>query len=356
MDKKLKVGVIGYGTRGKGIVKNLLSLRNYKIVAICDIEEKYRKNIEDKNIFFLTDYRKLLEIDEIEAVFISTPQFTHKKITIDSFKAGKHVYCEKPMALTVKECDEMIKASKKHNRILMIGQQMRYHAHLNKMKELIEKGEIGRPVMLWIKEFRDPFPALWVYNYKKSGGMFVEKNCHHFDFFNWFSESSPLRVFASASCDVIKKVNGIKSEIFDNGWVIVEYENGIRAMLGICMFLGIRTEEEGKIGIHIREIGASGEKGIVRTEGTELGRNIEVRYSENKNRVLYEIKTDGNIPNPYNTDGNKGIFLKFYECVKRNIEPEVNGEVGKMAVVVAIAAEKSAREKRIVEIKEILKE
>ncbi|MCD6220631.1 Gfo/Idh/MocA family oxidoreductase [bacterium] len=356
MGDKLKVGIVGFGTRGRGIVNNILSIDEYEIIGVCDIRKELKEDVEKigKDVRFFTDYKKLLEQEDVEAIFISSPQFTHKEITLDSFKAGKHVYCEKPMATSIKECDEMIKGSKKYKKILMVGQQMRYHAHLNKMKEILDRGEIGKPVMLWIKEFRDPFPALWVYDYKKSGGTFVEKNCHHFDFFNWFSGSRPLRVFASASCDVIKEVNGIKSEIFDNGWVIIEYENGVRAMLGICMFLGIRTEREGKIGIHVREIGIAGEKGLMRTEGFELGKKIEVRYSENKNKLLYEVKTEGNIPTPYNQDGNKGILLKFYECVKRGGEPEVNGEAGKMAVAVSLAAEKSAKEKRVVKMEEIL--
>ncbi len=360
--EKIKVGIIGYGVRGKEMVRNIRENDTYQIMGISEIEEESLKEIkadpEFKNIEVYKDYRKLLEREEIEAVFIFTPQFTHKEIAINAFNSGKSVYCEKPLALTVKECDEIINASKKAGKVLMVGQQMRYHAHLNKMKEIIDKGEVGKPIMLWLTEFRDPFAKRWSFDKKKSGGLLVEKNCHHFDFFNWFVDSPPIQVFASGAQDVIHEYFGTKSDILDNAWVIVDYENGARAMLGICMFAGLpRKNYEPKTGVHMREIGVIGSKGMIRTEGFELGREkVEVRFSSNKNRVLYHIEGAGTIPNPYNGPGNRGILIRFAQCIREGIQPEASGEVGKLAVVVSLAAEKSVEEKRIVKISEILEE
>ncbi len=144
----------------------------------------------------------------------------------------------------------------------------------------------------------------------------------------------------------------------DNAWVIVDYENGTRGMLGICMFAGLpRKNYEPKTGVHMREIGVIGSKEMIRTEGFELGREkVEVRFSSNKNRVLYHIEGAGTIPNPYNGPCIRGILIRFAQCIREGIQPEVSGEVGKLAVVVSLAAEKSVEEKRIVKISEILEE
>lgn len=361
MLKKIKTGIIGYGFRGKGVARNILADDNYQIMAIADIDnrvlEDARKTPALEDVQISKDYKKILEIDEIEAVFVITPQLTHRDITVDAFNAGKSVYCEKPMALTIKQCDEMIEASRKADKVLMIGQQMRYHAHLNKMKDLIDKGEIGKPVMLWLKEFRNPFPETmkWAFNKNKSGGLLVEKNCHHFDLFNWFAASEPVQVFTSGGQDVVHKPFSIKSDILDNAWVVVDYENGARAMLGICMFAGLPHKYECGIGTHMRDIGIIGEKGIMRTGGFDLGENVEVRYSHNANRVIYEINIEGNVPNPYNRRGDRGILIKFAQCLREGVKPEASGEIGKMAIAVSLAAEKSAKEKRVVKISAELK-
>lgn len=358
---RLKVGIIGCGLRGSGVMKQILKNPDYEISAVCDTDEKALARINGEpgleRARSFSDYREILAVDEIEAVFVMVPQMLHKKMTVEAFASGKHVYCEKPMALSIEDCDEMITGGRKAGKVLMVGQQMRYHAHLNKMKGLIDSGEIGRPVMLWLKEFRDPFPGTmgWAFSKKNSGGLLVEKNCHHFDMFNWFSNSKPVSVFASGGQDVHKTLHGINSGILDNAWVTVDYESGARAMLGICMFAGSPSMKEGGIGAHIRDIGVIGDRGMLRTEGTALGRNIEVRYADSSNSVIHNISTEKNIPSAYNRSGNEGILIRFLECVREGIDPEASGEIGRSAVGVGLAAEKSAEEKRPVLLSEIVK-
>ena len=360
--EKIKTGVVGYGLRGKGVVNNILANGRYEIVAIADIDERALKQAQEnpslESVTFHQDHKKLLETDEIEAVFVITPQFTHRDVCVDGFNAGKSIYCEKPMALTMQECDEIMAAGKRAGKVLMIGQQMRYHAHLNKMKELIDRGEIGKPVMLWLTEFRNPFPQTmtWAFETKKSGGLLVEKNCHHFDLFHWFTGSKAVQVFASGHQDVVHHPFGVESNILDNAWVIVDYENGARAKLGICMFAGDPHALEGGAGTHMREIGVVGDKGMARTGGFDLGSNLEVRYADNRNRILHEIGAEACPRTPYNGSGSRGILIRFAQCIREGAVPEASGEAGKAAVAVGLAAERSAAEKRPVKLSEILAE
>lgn len=357
--EKIRIGIIGYGFRAQGIVHNLLKNGSFSIINVCDKREERlrvaRKDI-DAQLPVTTAYREVLQDKNIEAVLVATPQFMHREITVKAFQSGKHVYCEKPLALSVKECDEMIAAAKKAKKIFMVGQQMRYHAHLQKMASLLTGGQIGKPVMVWLREFRDPFPETmnWAFKKELSGGMLVEKSCHHFDVFNWMMNSKPVRVFASGAANVFKKPFGLNSNIADNAYVVVDYENGGRALLQLCMFMGLASKSECGIGHHTREIGVAGEKGMIRTEGFDLGYNLEIIPNDSRTVTKISIATEGCIPTAFNQNGNIGIYIDFVDCLRGGKNPFANGEIGRMAVAVAIAAEKSMAAKRVVKIEEVM--
>jgi len=357
--EKIKVGIIGYGFRAEGVAAHIIRNGSFEIAAVCDKKEERRKAAREligPHLHVMGNEQELFQDKTIEAVIVAAPQFTHKDITVMAFKSGKHVYCEKPLALSAKECDVMIAAGRKAKKVFMVGQQMRYHAHLQKMAALIARGEIGKPVMVWLREFRNPFPEnmSWVFNKKLSGGMLVEKSCHHFDVFNWLMGSEPVRVFASGAADVFKNPFGHDSNIADNAYVIVDYKNGGRALLQLCMFMGLPYKYECGIGQHVREIGATGEKGMIRTEGFDLGCNLEILPNDSHNSTRIKIETEGNMPTAFNQNGNNGIFIDFADCIRNGKKPFADAEIGKMAVVVATAAEKSMAEKRIVKIKEVM--
>lgn len=357
--EKINIAIIGYGFRAQGIARNLMRNTSFDLLKVCDKRAERLQAAREQigaQLQVTTNEMEVFEDANIEAVVVSAPQFAHREITVKAFKSGKHVYCEKPLALTVKECDEMIIAAKKAQKVFMVGQQMRYHAHLQKMASLLKKGVIGQPVMVWLMEFRNPFPAImpWAFDKKKSGGMLVEKSCHHFDVFNWFMGSKPVQVFASGAADVFEKPFGLNSSIADNAYVIVDYENGGRALLQLCMFMGLPHKHENGIGAHIREIGVVGGKGMLRTEGFDLGRNLEIIPNDSRNTTKITIATEGCVPTAFNQTGNIGILIDFAACLRRGKKPFADAEIGRTAVAVAVAAEKSMTEKRIVKINEIM--
>ena len=197
----VRVALIGYGFRARGIHSVLRELdMMYDVAAVADLDAE---NLTDAAVtgvpFTTTDYREILAMDDVQAVYVITPQFVHRDIVLDCLAAGKDVYCEKPMALNLGDCRAMQTAAKKADRILFVGLQMRYHKHLQKIAELIAAGAIGTPMMAWLSEFRNPFPSTmrWVFDRSKGGGMLVDKSCHHFDVFNWFLNAKPVRVYAS---------------------------------------------------------------------------------------------------------------------------------------------------------------
>ncbi|MBP5738707.1 MAG: Gfo/Idh/MocA family oxidoreductase, partial [Abditibacteriota bacterium] len=126
--KKFNVGIIGAGSIAyREHIPNINKLENVKVTAVADVNDEVLRNAateyDIKNTF--TDYKKMLESDEIDAVHVCTPNFAHMNPVIDALEAGKHVLCEKPIARTVAEAEQMKAAAERTGKKLMIAQCMR---------------------------------------------------------------------------------------------------------------------------------------------------------------------------------------------------------------------------------------
>jgi predicted dehydrogenase len=347
---RIRLGFIGVGLRGRGQAARVD--RHFqdraRIVALADLDpdrlSRCAAQLESSAPETTTDWQKLVARRDIDAVCVSTPQFTHCEIAVAAFEAGKHVYCEKPLALSIAECDRMIAAAQRAGKVFVVGQQMRYHLHLNRMSQLIADGVIGTPHMAWLKEFRNPFPSnmVWAFDRAKSGGALVEKSCHHFDVFTWLLRARPVRVFSSGGQAVHKEIFGVKSNVVDHAWVIVEYEGGAKGMLGLCFFAGQPHAQEGGSGTHMRDIGVIGDKAMITTEGFHLGRNLEIHYSDRPDVVQLQLDpSQGRKDAPFERSGDWGIWVDFLNCIERGGTPVATGEIGREALAVALAAERS---------------
>ena len=160
-NEKLVVGVIGINGMGFSDVKAFLKQENVECAAICDIDQsvlnKRAGNIEElqgKKPELFTDYRKLLERKDLDAVIIGTPDHWHARIMIDACDAGKHVYVEKPMANSIYEAFQMEKAGRKYKKVVQIGQWQRSDPHWNDAFAFVQSGKLGkiRTVKVWCYE------------------------------------------------------------------------------------------------------------------------------------------------------------------------------------------------------------
>ena len=155
---KVNVALIGCRNMGFGILKHHLDTGMVNCVALCDVDENVLKEKSEtvkkdynQSPELFNDYRKVLERKDIDAVIIGTPDHWHCLITVDACSAGKDVYVEKPMANTIAECNIMVKAQKRYNRIVQVGQQQRDGKIFKDCMGFIKNGEIGtlRKVNIW---------------------------------------------------------------------------------------------------------------------------------------------------------------------------------------------------------------
>ena len=187
MARKIRMGFIGVGSMGYSHLQlfHQECRGQAEAVALCaSNQERIQRALEVAPDMALHKKESDLIQSDLDAVVISSPNFTHVPLALEALKAGKHVFLEKPVGITATECRKLLRATQKSDRVLMIGHELRYSAYFAKIKHLIDRNAVGMPHMTWCKEFRGPFQPKsrdWIQDRRKSGGCLVDKNCHHFD-------------------------------------------------------------------------------------------------------------------------------------------------------------------------------
>lgn len=233
-----RIGIIGTGSRGLYHIHNLLRLKNTDIVALCD---NYEPNLHtakelcpDAKTY--TDYRSLLDSNEVDGVLICTPLNWHAPIVLDSLKAGKHTFCEKAMALTFQECKDIYKAYLSSDKVLFFGMQRLFDEKYIKALHMIHSGLIGDVVGIrchWFRNhnWRRPVadPSLekhinWRLYKESSGGLMTELASHQLEVSNWALKRIPEYVVGAG--DIVFWKDG--REVFDSISLTYHYQNGVK--------------------------------------------------------------------------------------------------------------------------------
>lgn len=181
----VKIGLIGAGNISKNHLRSYAANPYAKVVAIADLNEGLAKErAEEFGIErYYTDYKKILDDEEIHAVSIVTPTFTHSNITIEALKAGKHVLCEKPPALTVKETEQMVKTAEETGKLLMFAFVCRFKHQISFLKEYIDSGKMGQIYHADLMRLGryNVIDGWFVDKQKSGGGMLMDAAIHQID-------------------------------------------------------------------------------------------------------------------------------------------------------------------------------
>jgi predicted dehydrogenase len=144
---KIRLGLIGCGGRGRGVMGTFIKTNQVNVTAVCDVfgERVDQAQTQAPGARGFSDHRKLLEVRELDAVLIATPDHWHAQTAIDALNAGKDVYVEKPLTLTIEEGPEIVKAARVNNRICQVGMQQRSGRHyIQAREEIVKAGKLGK--------------------------------------------------------------------------------------------------------------------------------------------------------------------------------------------------------------------
>ncbi|HBE03050.1 MAG TPA: oxidoreductase [Spirochaetia bacterium] len=208
----LKIGLIGTGGRGNIARHAHKPGQGFRITAGADINDKALSEFKEKygpDVFITKDYRDLINRSGIDAVFITSPDFLHEEQAVAALEKGLSVYCEKPLAITIKGCDRIIRTAKKHKAKIFVGHNMRYMNAVIKMKELIDSGAIGEIKACWCRHFvaygGDAYFRDWHAEKKYSTGLLLQKGAHDIDVIHWLCGAYSERVTGFGSLSVYNK-------------------------------------------------------------------------------------------------------------------------------------------------------
>ncbi len=192
--KTLRIGVIGVGGRGGLAAQAHQPDQGSVLVAGADVNPEALNRFQDQygpEVFTTPDYRQLLKRREIDAVFVTSPDFLHEEQAVAALKAGKAVYLEKPMAITVKGCDRILRTAYETGSKLYLGHNMRHFPVVLKMKEVIDAGTIGEVQAAWCRHFisygGDAYFKDWHSERRFSTGLLLQKAAHDIDVMHWLT-------------------------------------------------------------------------------------------------------------------------------------------------------------------------
>lgn len=350
MSKQLRLGIIGAGHRGYILPLWHQPEGRSIITAVAEIDkdalERFKNNVTNE-AFLTNDYKELLNRDDVDAVVVLTEDFNHKQHAIDTFKAGKDLFLEKPMAISIEDSQDILYAWKESGKKLMIGFNMRYMPMYQTMKKYIDDGVIGDVKAIWIRHFVGRggkyYFQDWHRNRKTQNSLLLQKASHDIDMIHMFSDSYVSKVSAFGSLDFYNDLENFEKDglehqtedpidVEDNNVVIMELENGIKVAYLQNHFTPDYQRSYVIIGTKGRiENDEVNEKIIIKTRQTgtlEDMSNLEITMKP----------TEG-----VHAGADPRITEAFVKYILDDIEPEASPLDGYMSVAVGIKGTESLR-------------
>jgi predicted dehydrogenase len=286
-------------------------------------------------------FEAALEWGKFDAVVITTPTFTHRALAVMAAEAGKHVFLEKPMAITLEECDAIIAAAQLAGVVLQLGFMRRFDPEFVAAYDRIQAGEIGRPMLVKSLTHGPGLPPTWARDLTRSNGMLAEVNSHDWDCVRWLMSANPQRVYAE-----IANFKGDAHQIdtphyYDNAIVNIRFENG-----GLGSISGVCPCEYG----YDARVEIIGERGLMQI-GDIRGQAVIVAANRNRGYITPIYRT---WPERF-AWGYIREMEHFIACVQASTPPKASGDDGRWAVAGVLAATRSFLEERPVFLSEVLK-
>jgi myo-inositol 2-dehydrogenase/D-chiro-inositol 1-dehydrogenase len=229
----VRFGVIGYGLFGCHHARAIEASDTSQLVAVAvrSTESQQRAAADHPGVNLYGDYREMLERDDLDVVSVVVPNMLHHEMGMAVLESGRHLLLEKPMALTVAECDQLVELAETQQRILAVGHELRLSSLWGQVKQLIEEGTVGRVQYVLVELSRFPYrPGSdgWRYDRQRVGSWILEEPIHFFDLARWYLEGSgdPVSIYARANSR-----DPARPQLADNFSAIVNYTDGAYALV-----------------------------------------------------------------------------------------------------------------------------
>jgi len=233
----LQVVLVGAGRAGANHALHLAEhVPAASIAGVVDSDANSARTLaEQLGCAAHASLEEAIERTRFDAVVIATPTFTHRDLAVTAAAAGKHVFCEKPMAITERECDEMADAAERAGVVLQVGFMRRFQPEFVAARRRIEAGEIGDPMVIKSLTRGPGLPPRWAWDLKTSNGMLAEVNSHDFDCVRWLLGCEITRVYAETA-NVKGTQRGVDvADFYDNAVVTLRFASGaVGTIDGTC--------------------------------------------------------------------------------------------------------------------------
>jgi predicted dehydrogenase len=339
---KLRFAIIGCGRISykhvEAIVKNN---EDAVLVATCDLELEKAENKRDEylqksgldlQVAVYTDYKEMIEKEEIDVVTIATESGYHAEIAIYCMKKGIHAIVEKPIALSIQDAKEMVKVAKEYKVKLCVSHQNRFNKSIQMLRNSIEENRFGRLInatarILWNRNEGYYTQAPWRGTWALDGGTLMNQCIHNIDLLQWTLGGEIDTVYAQ--CDTF--IRDIEAEDF--GAIMIRFKNGAIGLVEGSACVYPKNLEE--------TLSVFGETGTACIGGLAVNRIETWRFADGKDSEEEILKQQENDPDSVYGYGHTPLFKDMIEAIRENRTPYISGEEGMKAMSIILAAYKS---------------
>lgn len=335
--KQLKVGLLGLGRIGKVHLENLVyRLPVAKVVAVSDPDASTHMFARQRGIEAIFENGdKVIGHSEVEAIIICSPTHTHLSYIEKAANAGKSIFCEKPLEMTLAKIEYINTIVAKHKVKLQVGFNRRFDTNFMQVQNMVKSGKIGQPHLLKITS-RDPSPPTLDY-VKVSGGMFMDMTIHDFDMARFIVDSEVTEVFAKGAVLIDKKIGEIGD--IDTALITLKFKNN-------C--LGVIDNSRKAVYGYDQRLEVLGSDGM-----SQIGNNYpdtQILYDTNGRHAALPLNF---FMNRY-TESYLKEMNAFIKALREGQEVSVNAHDALMATAIALAAKKSMDTNQVVKLKSII--
>ena len=336
--------MIGIGRRGSALEKQVLRTPGAKIVAVSDTDSEARDRAASMaardNPKGYDDYRRVLDLKEVQAVIIASPCDLHAEMAAAALEAGKYVYCEKPIGITVQQVQRVLTAARRSKTFLQIGQQLRYRPGFREVVSVL-KNVLGDVYLIRAQRNSSPLspeaerdrPA-WYLDVKRSGDLIVENAVHNLDVCNWITGSRPESAYGFGKKYKPKPIPA-GTQMMDGFMVEYIYSNDV-SLEYAQIYLHPRTLKDLPSG---QWYFVYGDKGVV-----DIAKALFYPHSG---------EAPSPVVDPERLQVEENAMVDFYACIRENRVPEADVKVGATAALTAIMGREAIYKRRMVTWKEL---